>query len=457
MYRGLILGAALAFAPLAAQAQQLTETERADVSAIVQEVLAASEVPSASIAIVRGGEIAYAQAYGLADVAANIPATTETVYGIGSTSKQFTAAAILMLAAEGRVDIDQPIAWFDPTLTRANDITLRHLLTHTSGYPDYWPQDYTFPAMARPIERSALLDQWARVPLDFEPGAEFRYANTGYVIAGMMIERLSRRPLRSVLQRRIFTPLHMSGVTEINTSRPLNSVGHSRWGLGPIIPSMREGSGWLTGAGQLAMRPTDLALWNISLMRGGLLSAEQIAALTTPSSLTPASPNYALGMISTTDHGKRIWSHPGGVTGYTSGNTIYPDEDLAITVLTNGDYGGGAATILPRLAFRLREQPAEIARVRDQLTAFQAGHIDRSLYTANANGFYSDAGVAAVAQSMAPLGPVRGIVLLGSEMRGGFTDELYRIAFARRSGTAAVRVDPASGLIEEFNIYFGPP
>jgi hypothetical protein len=175
--RFLVIFSTLLAASLAARAQTgggLDPKVQAAVDAAAAEVLAASKVPSASIAIVANGRLAYAKAYGDARVDPRTPATVEMRYSIGSVSKQFTATAMLMLAEEGKLSLDDPVARFLPDLTRAKDVRIRQLLSHTSGYSDYWPQDYVPPFMLRPATAESILGRWARQPLDFEPGTKYR-------------------------------------------------------------------------------------------------------------------------------------------------------------------------------------------------------------------------------------------------------------------------------------------
>ncbi len=453
---GALLFALIATPGLAAP---LSDAERADMYAIAREVLAATDIPSASIAIVRDGELAYAQAYGFARLEGRVPATPQTRYAIGSISKQFTAASVLLLAEDGRLTLDDPLSRYDATLTRANDITLRRILNHSCGYRDYWPQDFVFPVMAQATTRAYILDHWARIPLDYEPGAEFRYSNTGYTIAAMIVERVSRRSLHDFETRRIFRPLRMTGVAEIDSGPLSDSAGYARFGLGPIVVATKEGRNWLTGAGELAMRPTDLAIWNISLMRGGLLRPESIQAMTTALPLTDnRSSNYGLGQFVRMSNGKRVWTHGGAVSGYLSDNSIYPDENLAITVLTNGDFAGAVNDIATRIAFRLREQPARIALIRDTLADFQAGRIDRSRFTDNGNALYAEDVVRTLASSLASLGPARLIEQSGTtRLRGGLTTEIYHVRFATRAADIVVRADPVTGKFEQFPVLFGAP
>src|SRR5262249_37342712 len=144
----------------------------------VNEILTKTGAPSASIAVVKDGKIIYTHAYGMARIEPPLPAAAEMRYSIGSISKQFTSPAILMLAEQGKLTLaDTLVRWF-PDLTRANDVTIRQLLSMTSGYQDFWPQDYVMPRMLEPVTAQEILNEWAKKPLDFEPGSKWQYSNT---------------------------------------------------------------------------------------------------------------------------------------------------------------------------------------------------------------------------------------------------------------------------------------
>ena len=195
MKRLSVLCIALAF-PVGLAVGQLSPQQRAGIDSIVAAELKASGAPSISIAVVKDGAVAYAKAYGDARISPRMPATTSMRYSIGSVSKQFTATAILMLAEEGKLSIADKVSRFFPELTRAGDISIRQLLSMTSGYQDYWPQDYVMPPMKLPTTPRAIMDGWAKKPLDFEPGAKYQYSNTNYVILGGIVEKASGMPPR---------------------------------------------------------------------------------------------------------------------------------------------------------------------------------------------------------------------------------------------------------------------
>src|SRR4051812_3690861 len=157
------------------------------IETIVHSVLAETGVPSASLAIVKDNKVAFRQAYGRSRLDPPQKAEPAMRYAIGSISKQFTAAAVMFLVEEGKLRLDDPVSKFFPSLTRASDVTIRMLLSHTSGYSDYWPQDYVMPGMLQLTTPQRIIDQWAKKPLDFDPGTKWQYSNTNYVIAGQIV------------------------------------------------------------------------------------------------------------------------------------------------------------------------------------------------------------------------------------------------------------------------------
>ena len=197
----------LGFAAQAFSQTRLAPDSAEKIDKLVTETLARTGVPSASIAVVKDGALVYVKAYGDAKIEPKTPATTQMRYSIGSISKQITAAAILLLQEQGKLSLDDKVAKYIPDLTRANEVTIRQLLSHTSGYQDYWPQDYVMKPMLEPITARKLMDTWAKIPLDFEPGAKWQYSNTNYVIAGVIVEKVARMPFFQFLQQNIFKPL----------------------------------------------------------------------------------------------------------------------------------------------------------------------------------------------------------------------------------------------------------
>src|SRR5271170_7046179 len=181
---GCVMAAAL---PMVAQSS-LPAATASGIDAAAADVLKTTGVPSASVAVVQGGKVAYVKAYGMARLDPAMAAEPGMQYSIGSISKQFTATMVLLLVQDGKLKLDDPVGKYLPELTRANEVTVRQVLSMTSGYQDFWPEDYVMTSMMKPTNPQQILDLWAKKPLDFEPGTQWQYSNTNYVIAGRIAE-----------------------------------------------------------------------------------------------------------------------------------------------------------------------------------------------------------------------------------------------------------------------------
>jgi D-alanyl-D-alanine carboxypeptidase len=240
---------------------QLTQENTVAIDKIAANALQDSGTPAVSIAVVKDGSIVLAKAYGNARLEPTTPATSEMRFAIGSVSKEFLAAAMVLLAEDKKVSLDDPVSKYLPGLMRANEVTVRQLLSHTSGYQDYYPQDYLPPFMGENVTADGIIDRWARKPLDFEPGSQWQYSNTGFVAAGRIIEKITGNSYIELLRSRIFTPLEMRSVLDLD-HQPLtvaDAAGYIRYAIGPLHPVVPEAPGWLFAAGELAMTATDLA------------------------------------------------------------------------------------------------------------------------------------------------------------------------------------------------------
>ena len=388
----------LAFAIIPASAQDLSSDLQQKIDKLATDTLARTGVPSASVAIVKGGQVVYTKAYGDARLDPKTPATPGMRYSIGSISKQFTATAILLLQEQGKLSLDDKVAKFIPNLTRANEVTIRQLLSHTSGYQDYWPQDYVMPMMLKPVTAQKILDGWARIPLDFEPGTKWQYSNTNYVIAGVIVEKASGMPLLQFLSQKVFTPLGMKSVMNIDQEKlgETDPTGYLRYALGPLRPAPKEGKGWLFAAGELAMPAQDLAKWDISIIDQKVLKPSSYRELGTDTLLKNGlSTHYGLGVDVSSQAGHRALSHGGEVSGFTAQNVVFPDEKVAVVVLTNQDAAGAAGQIAQGIAPLLLATddpatPQKLEQAKKIFDGLQHGTIDRTLFTDNANAYFSE-------------------------------------------------------------------
>lgn len=452
MRRALIM-AMFAFFPLAVDARPLTLEQQRTIDESITEWLAKTETPSVSIAIASGNDVIYAKAYGFARLDPKRPATTDTRYEIDSVSKQFTAAAILILQEEGKLSLDDKIAKYFPNLASADKVTIREVLSQTAGYIDYSPQDFLTPEEKRLTTTQAVLAEWATKPLAFEPGTQWQYSNTNFKIAGAIVEKVSGQPLTAFLRSHIFVPLKMTQVTEDDTA-PLpasDAAFYSREANGPIRLGQREVTGWRLGAGALAMSPTDLARWDISLANRSLLQQKSYDALYTPSKLKDGSDTgYSLGLEAWHNHGRLGLGHSGSNVGSRAESRLWPSEKMAIVVLTNGGWAD-PGNVVGRVATVVLPPTAPEALARAVFAGFQKGQIDRRLFSDNANAYLTPAVLADQKAGLATLGPVRTFSRDDERDRGGMHVQTWKIETAKASLTAVEIVRP-DGKLEQFAV-----
>jgi len=446
--------------PCTAQTEpSLVPQLRSKVDDIAHQVLTSTGVPSASIAVVQDGKIAYVQAYGNARLDPQTAAAAAMRYSIGSISKQFTAAAILLLAEEGKLSLDDPVSKYVPNLTRGDEITIRQLLSHTSGYQDFWPQDYVPPLMLEPISADGIMDRWAKKPLDFDPGTKWQYSNTNYVIAGVIVEKVSGTPLLQFLGQRVFAPLAMKSVADTNENKlpPTDPGGYFRYALGPLHPAPKEGRGWMFAAGELAMTAEDLARWDISVINQTVLKPASYQQMETEVVLkNGVGTRYGLGMFVTSVNGQRVLEHNGEVSGFTAENIVMPDDKIAVVVLTNQDAAQAASEIGSQVRMLLAQasnpqDPKQDAIIRKIYDGLQQGKIDRSLFTDNANAYFTEQALKDYTSSLGPLGAPQSFSQSRSSLRGGMIARVYDVKYPNKNLVIIIYEMP-DGKIEQYLI-----
>ncbi len=429
---------------LAAVAVQAQTVDRLDpalssrVDRIAAQVLDQTGVPSASVAVVKGGKLVYTHAYGQARLATEnapaVAATPEMRYSIGSISKQFTAAAILLLQEDGKLSLDDAVGKYVPGLTRGHEVTIRQILSHTAGYQDYWPEDYLMTPMQRPVSAQQILDTWAKKPLDFAPGTQWQYSNTNYVIAGRIVEAVTGEPLMDFLTRRIFRPLGMMSVWNSDETRltQADAAAYYRHALGPLRPAPKEGRGWMFAAGELAMTAHDLALWDQSLIAGSILKPESYKQMFTEVKLKDGKgTHYGLGVEVMSRDGHRSIEHTGEVSGFVADNEVLVDDGAAVVVLTNQDAVGAASTIARLAAPMVAGYPPTDAE-KQALAIYhslQQGRIDRAQLAPNLSDYFTAEALADFQSSLAPLGEPLTFRQTSTALRGGMTFRVFDIVY----------------------------
>jgi CubicO group peptidase (beta-lactamase class C family) len=296
-------------------------------------------IPGLSLAVVKDGKVIKAKGYGLADVELSVPATAQTVYQIGSITKQFTAAAVMLLAEEGKIGLDDKIAaHLDGTPDTWKEVTVRHLLTHTSGIKSYTGLPNFMSVTARlSTTKDGLIKLMAGYPLEFSPGEKWNYSNTGYFLLGLLIEKASGVSYARFLKERVFAPLGMTS-THLNDLKdiiPHRASGYV-WDKGVLGNAPVIDMSWPYAAGALVSTVTDLAKWDAALDTDKLLKKASREAMWTPAKLTNGkTAGYGLGWGVGRTRGRRSLSHGGGIPGFITYKSRFPDDRLTVVVLTN--------------------------------------------------------------------------------------------------------------------------
>lgn len=317
--------ATLAAPPLAADA----------VDDFVQSTLAERKIPGAAVLVMRDGEVERAVGYGLANVEHGIAVTDETIFQSGSVGKMFTAAGILLLAEEGKLDPDDRLAQHLPGPAAWHRITIRQLLTHTSGLKDYGEEfDYR-----KDYSDDAMLAAMQKLPLEFEPGTQWSYSNSGYLILGLLTSKLAGKHWSDYQAEKIFQPLGMT-TTRVISERDL--VPHRAAGYELDEQSELKNQEWVAppfnrcADGALYFSLRDLAAWERALAAGTFLKPESLAAWWTAVPLAGGrSHPYGFGWSFAEQRGQRVVEHGGAWQGFRAVIARYPEQKLGVAVLAN--------------------------------------------------------------------------------------------------------------------------
>ena len=296
---------------------------------------------TASILVARGNTILLSKGYGLADEDQHLPNTPQTRFRIGSNTKQFTAMAILMLQDRGKLHVHDLLCHYITACPAAlQAITLEELLTHTSGIPNY--TDFSdFPSViGTSVSVIDLISRFKGRSLEFTPGSQWSYSNSGYILLGYIIEQLSGEPYANFLSQNIFAPLHMQNTGYDSNSPPLptHATGYLSPNIKPVFLDMSE----FYAAGALYSTVEDMLLWDQALMHGTLVSQAALADMfrvhiPCPSGgcALPTDLGYGYGWFLAEQSGYRYNYHWGRIDGFRSSNGFYPQAQVSVIVLSN--------------------------------------------------------------------------------------------------------------------------
>jgi len=351
-----LLAAAGCIASASAKPVRLPDADTQKINAEVKAAMRRFRVPGAAVMIVRHGHVAFVGAYGLRDLARRLPVQDDTFFEIGSITKQFTAASILQLQDAGKLQIDRPLSDYLPDAPHAKAVTLRQLLTLTSGLHDYLdiPPSQMDRLVSRPISYRDLIARVAPLPLGFAPGSRWSYSNTDYLLLGKVVEAVSGEPYRDYLQHHIFGPLHM---TDTHTSGdegslPRMAVGY-RQADGKLEVAPHIDPSWGGAAGFLVTTLRDLAIWDAALRGGRVVSQASYRQMTTPIMTTQnGSADYGFGLFVDSVYGQPRIGHTGGSLAFTAADEYFPRQDVRIVAFTNlGNEAPEAGEMLTNIVF----------------------------------------------------------------------------------------------------------
>lgn len=347
-------------APAVARPAQapLSPATRAAIDAAAAKALTRS--PGLSIMVMRDGHIWFSGSYGVADLASGAKVTPDTAFRFASVTKPVTAAVVLKLTESGKLSLDDKLARYVPELPYADQVTLYQLLTHTAGVPEFTTHRSYPEHMSRPHSQDEMISWIASLQpkLDFAPGSAWRYSNSGYVLLGVVVSRVTGRPLQSAYSDLVFRPAGVRDIAFEATSKPVRARAHGYRraksdpsGYAPALPISMTIPG---AAGGLRGRAHGLAAWLQAVFDGKVLKAPELAQFTAPGRLADGrdtrlgmpldwqeglKASYGLGLFHDTYAGRRRLWHGGEIDGFNSWMAHYPDEDLTIVVLRNSEAG----------------------------------------------------------------------------------------------------------------------
>ena len=425
------------------------------VDAFVRAEMQREKVPGVAVAIIRGDEVIAAKGYGEANVEHHVPVTRETVFQSGSVGKMFTAVAVMQQVEAGKLSLDDPIVKYFPGAPDSwRPITVRHLLTHTSGIPDYTPQDIDD---RRDYSEDELAKLAYRLALEFTPGSRWNYSNTGYVLLGILVRKVSGRFYGDLLKETIFAPLAMNTARNINEEDivPNRAAGYR------LVDGKLKNQEWVsptmntTADGSLYLTLDDLIAWDRGLRSNAVLKPESWSQIYTPVTLSSGNRYpYGFGWFIDEAAGKPRYHHGGAWQGFKTYISRYLAADLTIIVLANladaapGRFVDSIARLYdpelakPALAARPKAEPAVAKRLGTLLRIASEGKLQPEHIPFARQGFIGQAGPY-YAELLRPLGPLQRLELI--ERRELGDDRVFTYDAVYRDRTMRVRFALAPG------------
>jgi D-alanyl-D-alanine carboxypeptidase len=444
-------------------------TEKVD--AIVKQSTAGTpgSAPAVSVAIVEGGRIVYARAGGLEDVAGKRAATTRTRFRIASVTKMFTAVSVMQLVEAGQIKLDDPLAAYLPNAPHAREVTIRQLLMHTSGIPNFGDAAFASGSVRTATTPAAIVASMAQKPLGFTPGTRYDYSNTGYVLLGMAIEKITGSALAAYERDHIFAP---AGMHDTTVGEPPAGPGTAT-GYMDAKAALAEpfDASWLYASGNIVSTPSDIARFDVALMNGVLVRPETFATMRAhPVATDEPTAKYGLGLTVFPLADLTFIGHHGGVPGFEVDNELLPDQKFAIVVFGNAfDFstaklnGPLLAALFPQTSARAvaeqkkaaltvaaGEDPAITERFRVFFSALQKGRVDRAAVTSVLNAQLTAENLGSVAEQLASLGTLEKLIFQSKAEQGGGTVFHYTGIFSKQTTPMTFSLDKSGKIAGAF-------
>jgi CubicO group peptidase (beta-lactamase class C family) len=450
------LAVILCLAATSAAAQRPTRAAlQRTVDSLVANALTGGPVAAMSVAVVRGKDTVVMKGYGLADVENEVPATAQTVYRIGSITKQYTAAAVLQLIEQNKIALDDSLGKHLPTAPTAwRRVPIRQLLNHTSGIPSYTSAGPRWMSRIRlDLPHDSLIGIVANDTMDFAPGSQWRYNNTGYYLLGMLVEKVTGRSYADVVREQLIAPLGLTATMYCDTkpiikrrAQGYQAADEKLVNADPLSMSQPF------AAGALCSTVGDLVAWQRALAAGRVVKPASYAAMTTPEGAALGS-HYGFGLVSDTLAGRPRLQHGGGINGFNSMLMYFPSDTLSIAVLanTNGPLADRVANNIARAALGapLVAPPARLVDL--PTTAEERGRFAGTYRLALPNGrtlllrvFERDGKLLAQGDGQGEI-PLR---YQGNSIFGASFDPSMRLTFAPGTPTPKITLRQGGGNID---------
>lgn len=415
-----------------------------DVDHFVRGQMAARHIPGLTVAVVKDGQVVLERGYGLANVEHAAPAAPETMYQLASVTKQFTATAVMMLVEDGRLTLATPLKHVMPEVPAAwGEVTIAQLLAHTSGIPSYTSLPDFHRTMRKDYTPAELVGLVKDRPMDFAPGTRFRYNNTGYVLLGLIVEKLSGQPWGAFLDTRIFKPVGMptARVNDLSVIVPHRAQGYA-WSNGTLRNGEYVSPTQPFAAGALLVSVKDLVRWDLALWSRPLLSPASLAAMYEPASLAGGTTHpYGFGWELGTYRTRRRHAHGGGIPGFSTYYTRFIDDKVSVIVLANEGSGGAEPIANGIAAFyipALREHaptpipdrhPTQTAFHQRVVTALAAGTGEKEWFTPEQQAFFFPDRIREGTWRIGEHGPLKSFVLMEESTNDKGAVRSYLAAF----------------------------